>query len=623
MHQTFYIDIDEEISSVIDRLGKSMSFDNFFVVPKRAIMLQSAVNLKLLKREADKIGKRVYIVTTDESGMALAKRSGIDVLKSLEGVSSEDDASKISQEIFENEESQDGFLPDPEEKAISHLKDSRLGSVGSSDFYGDSNVNSEIKSHKAKAPKHTNHVGSGRPAAGNVKRQGMDMRIPKSVSLKSVLSQTHPTRRKKDDPDSVFLDTEREDKIEKMFLSPRKEETIQEVPIKNGKTKKVFFSLVVFSVFVLAGVAAYLFVPSASITVQPNLQTVESDLSISSGQNLQVGNSSIPLKVINKSDTITLQYDATGKSSASGQKAHGSVVISNSFSADPQVLVTGTRLQSQDGHIFHLVKSVTVPGMRTIAGEAKPGAIEADITADQAGSDYNIDPTTFTIPGFQGGPKFAKFSAQSTVAMTGGTTNGDAGGQTIVSQQDIDSAKTKTEAALKQKITDEIKATFGQGDVLLDDAQQINISSSSASVKAANSSANFNYTAQATIEALVFSENDLKTLVIAATAKGDHPANAQSSISSIDYGPSQADFTADTLNLQVHAQTLFTPKIDLAKLKQEVLGKDTNQLSDVVRQNSNIKGLNVTFNPPFISRIPQYPLRVSIKIDTTTTTSQQ
>ena len=52
MHQTFYIDIDEEISSVIDRLDKSVTTENYFVVPGRAIFLQSIVNLKLLKREA-------------------------------------------------------------------------------------------------------------------------------------------------------------------------------------------------------------------------------------------------------------------------------------------------------------------------------------------------------------------------------------------------------------------------------------------------------------------------------------------------------------------------------------------------------------------------------------------
>ncbi len=53
MHQTFYIDIDEEIPlSVIDKLKNRWRVKNYsFVVPKRALFLQSIVNLKLLKRE--------------------------------------------------------------------------------------------------------------------------------------------------------------------------------------------------------------------------------------------------------------------------------------------------------------------------------------------------------------------------------------------------------------------------------------------------------------------------------------------------------------------------------------------------------------------------------------------
>lgn len=84
MSQTFYIDLEEEISSVVDRLNKSISVDNFFVLPKRAIFLQSIVNLKLLKREAEKVGKRIVIVTQDEIGASMAKRCEIEVRAALE-----------------------------------------------------------------------------------------------------------------------------------------------------------------------------------------------------------------------------------------------------------------------------------------------------------------------------------------------------------------------------------------------------------------------------------------------------------------------------------------------------------------------------------------------------------
>ena len=63
MAQTFFIDSDEEIISVIGQLRKSSDPENYFVFPKRSLVLQSAVNLRLFQREAEKQGKKIIIVS--------------------------------------------------------------------------------------------------------------------------------------------------------------------------------------------------------------------------------------------------------------------------------------------------------------------------------------------------------------------------------------------------------------------------------------------------------------------------------------------------------------------------------------------------------------------------------
>lgn len=77
MAQTFFIDSDEEIISVIGYLRKSPEAENYFVFPKRSLVLQSAVNLRLFQREAEKQGKRIAIISQDENGRQLAERVGI------------------------------------------------------------------------------------------------------------------------------------------------------------------------------------------------------------------------------------------------------------------------------------------------------------------------------------------------------------------------------------------------------------------------------------------------------------------------------------------------------------------------------------------------------------------
>lgn len=60
MRETHYIDIDEEIISAVGRLRRSSQLENIFIFPKRALILQSIVNLRLLEREAKKIREEDY-----------------------------------------------------------------------------------------------------------------------------------------------------------------------------------------------------------------------------------------------------------------------------------------------------------------------------------------------------------------------------------------------------------------------------------------------------------------------------------------------------------------------------------------------------------------------------------
>ena len=77
MHKTLYIDIDEEITSIIDRMRKAEAREVIIVAPKNAMLLQSIVNLKLLKKEADRRKKQLLIITQDKIGKKLIEKAGI------------------------------------------------------------------------------------------------------------------------------------------------------------------------------------------------------------------------------------------------------------------------------------------------------------------------------------------------------------------------------------------------------------------------------------------------------------------------------------------------------------------------------------------------------------------
>ena len=81
---TIYIDAEDEITGVIDKVENSKSDIVALVLPKKASTMQSTVNLRLLKRAAQTAGKRVVLITSDEAILPLAGAVGLHVATSLQ-----------------------------------------------------------------------------------------------------------------------------------------------------------------------------------------------------------------------------------------------------------------------------------------------------------------------------------------------------------------------------------------------------------------------------------------------------------------------------------------------------------------------------------------------------------
>jgi hypothetical protein len=81
---TIYIDVDDEITTIVDKVNASNSKILALVLPKRAAALQSIVNMKLLKRTADDANKRVVLITSEAGLLPLAGAIGMYVAKNLQ-----------------------------------------------------------------------------------------------------------------------------------------------------------------------------------------------------------------------------------------------------------------------------------------------------------------------------------------------------------------------------------------------------------------------------------------------------------------------------------------------------------------------------------------------------------
>ncbi|MBU0578024.1 hypothetical protein KJ742_04540 [Patescibacteria group bacterium] len=84
MKKVVYIEIDEEITSIYDRIKRVKQKEIYLVVPRKAVLFQSVVNLKILSKKLKELKKKLIIITTDRMGRHLAEQIGLPVYSQIE-----------------------------------------------------------------------------------------------------------------------------------------------------------------------------------------------------------------------------------------------------------------------------------------------------------------------------------------------------------------------------------------------------------------------------------------------------------------------------------------------------------------------------------------------------------
>ncbi len=80
---TIYIDVEEELASIIDRLISAKSKIVAVVPPNKNAVLKSIVNLKLIQKAADQGGKLLVVVTSDKALIRLCGAVGMHIAEDL------------------------------------------------------------------------------------------------------------------------------------------------------------------------------------------------------------------------------------------------------------------------------------------------------------------------------------------------------------------------------------------------------------------------------------------------------------------------------------------------------------------------------------------------------------
>ncbi|HPM27620.1 MAG TPA: hypothetical protein PLX55_00440 [bacterium] len=338
MEDFIYLEIDEEITSIIDRLKEVKATKVGIVVPRGAMVLQSVVNLKLIKRIATQHKKQVAIITVDKVGRSLAVQVGLPVFDDLrqaeanapEGSTSRQPVTSDVIEIDMSEPAEEEELPE---------------GVKINYYTGEHTGDGEKEKSPEKAEKKP--IFTSAPIASGEDKGG-----------------------------------------------------VKNNEKKGGRKRKVKIAIGITCVL-LALVAGWLTLARATVTMVVAAEPLTAQTQVKIDATLiasQVEEGKIKGNYISVEKEASKNVKATGKKTV-GEKSSGTVTFYNDAGAD-QILGAGTSLTGA-GKSFVLSATITVPKATLDAyGEKVRGSTQGKIVASAAGTQFNLpSSTTYSISG--------------------------------------------------------------------------------------------------------------------------------------------------------------------------------------------------------------------------------
>jgi hypothetical protein len=567
-----YIDVDDEITSIIDKVHASKQKIVALVLPKRATVLQSIVNMKLLKRSADGAHKNLVLITSEAGLLPLAGTVGLHVAKSLQ----------TKPEIPDGPNGAEAKAEAIEEVLDQDTEDA-----------ADKPAKSEPKLDKNRA------IGELAGAAA------VEDQMEDSIDLN-------------DEEDDAEAD---DDAPISMAAKPKK-----------GKNKKLkipnfnkFRMLLIVGGAGIAGLIVLLFVclsvlPKATITVKTDSTAINSAtvVALKIGDNVATDVKTGTVQAVSQQvqKTATQQVPATGQKN-NGVKATGDVTLSlKDCSVDQVTIPAGTGVVS--GGLTFITKIAATLNSVKVGGQCKNSSFPAASTASvgviaqNGGASYNLAAATYSVSGYSS-------VTGSGTAMTGGTDDIIK----IVTQGDIDGAKQKLSAADTAGIKQELKSGLTAKNLyVVDMSFNAGNPDVKTSVNAGDAADNVTVTQATTYTMLGTKEANLQQL-IKDNIKGKIDLKKQKIL---DYGLKNAVFGLQSQNpdgatVTMQSTVVVGSELDVEAIKKQVAGKKAGDAQSIIKQNPGVTDVDVAYSPFWVSSIPKKTSKITVVVQKPKATS--
>lgn len=342
---TIYIDPEDDITGIIDQVNSASAKIVALVLPKRAQVLHSSVNMRLLKRAADEKGKKLVLISNEPSVVKLAAMAQIYIANSLKSKPELPKAPSAEDEIPET-------------------------------IISDNSDETDVDKTKS--------IGE---LAGVPVKEPIKQKEEEPIELNNVDISDKP--KEEDKP---------KEKMNKRL----------KVPSIDKFRTRIFLGAGVLLLILVVFFVGNFVMPKATITIKTDTTDLETKFEMIAKTDVKTVDEDkkiFPAQLKEQKQKLSEKVTATGKVDK-GNKATGKVTIINCSKDDKlgdisRTVPAGTGISSGD-KTFILQTAVTVEpsGFNGNTCKTDKPSAEVAVIASKGGDVYNLSPRSYSVSGF-------------------------------------------------------------------------------------------------------------------------------------------------------------------------------------------------------------------------------
>lgn len=553
-----YINLEDDVAKIVSRFKHNPAKQAVLVCPKRCFLFNDSINLRLLKKQLDLLGKEVFILTMDERGQMYAKEAGFEL------------------KFF------------PKGKGSAPMSDIKRPAVRST----------------------PNPLESPNPivnAVNEIKHIAKAIVTPAKIESEVVKKDPQVKSHTKNIPKIQVVDS---------FFPTEIANDYKQLKQKKGSGQKIVTGVVAVSLIVIL-LVVFVVLPKASVQVYAKSEPVTRDMEVGISTNItevDISKLSLPATKVDETVTVTAKYQSQGKKQV-GNKARGTVKIYN-FTKLPLNLKGSTTTLTVGSKSYVLLTDIT--GLKpTTYKNAKTKEVDIsslgasiEVEALDGGENFNLPAgTRMEVSNQVFGSKPELLYAKTDTEISGGTTRY----LSLISQEDIDNARNDLATKAFSQIQAKIKTS---GLTFPEKSYVFEPTSFSTDNPVGAQAPSFQGTMVAKVSGIAYKIADLRTLISKRIKQtlSSNKVLKEKSPESTSIKVKNYDSVNSVAVLVVHFEGRALYDLNLNSVESELVGKSQNEAYEILRSKAEIDRVEITLAPSWQKNFPLFANKIKVEV---------